>query len=73
MVTWVCIEISTHLVGTVHWGHRYVTHSSKITAIVQMLVLQSKVVPNETSEYLQRAENCYHQVVFDVAELDEAH
>jgi hypothetical protein len=37
------------LIGCIHGSNRYVSHRSKLTAVIEMFVLKAKEVPYKTS------------------------
>lgn len=57
---------STHLIRGVHRCHTNVAHCPEATAVVQMLVLQPKVVPHEPPKHLQRRQNRKHYLPLKV-------
>ena len=59
-----------YLIRTIHWCYWNITHSSKLSTIIDVFVFKSKIIPNETTKYLQGTQYGYHNIALHIASFN---
>lgn len=66
-------HLSTYLIGMVHRCDWYVPNGSEFAAIIQMFILQSEIIPHESSQHFQRTQQRHHHLTLNIARFDQTH